>query len=366
MKYSITQQDKALIALTTQTRITNSKLHLIIDTLDDVSVIFSDNFDIYLKGVVTTKDINSINSIDIEVLESYLKELERKNIEVFTYLSDIYPKNLKEISSSPIVLYAKGNLDLLKEYNTLAVVGTRRASNYGEEVAKSFSRVLAKNGVCIISGLADGIDSVAHKGTLDSKGKTIAVLGSGFDYIYPATNIGLAKDIVDNNGLLLTEYMPSETPQNFHFPARNRIVAGLSKAVLIVEAPARSGALITKEIALDCNRDIFVVPGRVTDVFSRGSNEVIKSCQGSIVLSVDDILEYFGQLNTYHNHRKCVQLSMEEEIVYDILAVNDEHYEVILARSGMQPSQLNSLLMQMELKNIVKRLPGNIYTSTKI
>lgn len=366
MEYIVTPQDKAIIALTTQTDLTYAKLKSIIETLQDVSVIFSSDITKYsFVAGLTASDVNKIAQIDIERVNAYLNNLRAQNIQVFTILSYIYPKRLKEIYNPPVVLYAKGNLKLLKENDTLSVVGTRRCTNYGREVTKEFCKTFAHKGLVIISGLADGIDTIAHETALEYMGKTIAVIGSGFNHIYPTTNTALVEKIIDNNGLILTEYEAGETPQAFHFPARNRIIAGLSRGVLIVEAPLRSGALITKEYALECNREIFVVPGRINDIYSKGSNEVIRSCQGSIVLSADDVLEFYGKNADIMGKSKDIQLSMEEQVILSILEVDDVHYEAILLKSGFASSQLNSLLMKMELKGIIKKLPGNIYTSVK-
>ncbi len=360
-QYILNDEDKAVIALVTQANISYAKAKYIIEALDDVSVIFSADRLKYAK--IKDKDtIEKLSNIDVDLVNNYIANLDRSNIEVITYVSQIYPDNLREIHNPPLVLYAKGNLDLLVYKNNLSIVGTRRATSYGEEVTKSFAKTLAKEGICIVSGLADGIDTIAHQGAVSVKGKTIAVMGSGFNNIYPANNIGLVDKIVETGGLVITEYKSNELPQTYHFPARNRIIAGLSLAVLIVEAPARSGALITKEYALECNREIFVVPGRITDIYSKGSNEIIKSCQSTMVLSVNDILEFFGRVGEKKSNADGVQLSLEEQLIIEILGAEEVHYEKIIAASGLSSSTLNSLLIKLELKNIIKKLPGNIYT----
>jgi len=261
MLYELTMQDKAVIALSIQAKLSYTKVKNIIETLEDVSVIFSNNNLKNKLKFLDDKDYNQITDIDMDKLNSFLNNLQKSNIQIFTIYSSIYPYNLKQIYSPPLVLFAKGNLDLLLQNNNLAVVGTRRCTNYGEEITKSFVKTLAKSDICIVSGLAEGIDTIAHQSALEVKGKTIAVIGSGFNNIYPTNNVKLADKIIESGGLIITEYEPSEKAQSFHFPARNRIIAGLSTSVLIVEAPARSGALITKEYALENSREIFVVPG---------------------------------------------------------------------------------------------------------
>jgi len=366
MLYELTMQDKAVIALSIQAKLSYTKVKNIIETLEDVSVIFSNNNLKNKLKFLDDKDYNQITDIDMDKLNSFLNNLQKSNIQIFTIYSSIYPYNLKQIYSPPLVLFAKGNLDLLLQNNNLAVVGTRRCTNYGEEITKSFVKTLAKSDICIVSGLAEGIDTIAHQSALEVKGKTIAVIGSGFNNIYPTNNVKLADKIIESGGLIITEYEPSEKAQSFHFPARNRIIAGLSTSVLIVEAPARSGALITKEYALENSREIFVVPGRINDIYSKGSNEIIKSCQSVMVTSVDEILAFYGKVAGEEKKITAVQLSMEEQIVYNLLLVDDLHYEILLSKSQLSSSQLNSILMKLEIKNIVKKLPGNIYSSIKI
>ena len=158
--------------------------------------------------------------------------------------------------------------------------------------------------------------------------------------------------------------MLSEKPQTYHFPARNRIIAGLSKGVLIIEAPMRSGALITKEYALEFNRELFVVPGRINDIYSKGSNEVIRSCQGSMVLTAQDVLQAYNKCLDGVGESKRVQLSIEEELIYKTLEMGEKHYETLLIETGLGASQLNILLTKLELMGVVAKLPGNIYTIT--
>ncbi|MBE5735126.1 MAG: DNA-protecting protein DprA [Clostridiales bacterium] len=359
MNNILNDNDKAVIALVIQTNITYAKIKEIIETLPDVSLIFSID---KVSGLISKNLVSEINKIDVELLNNYICNVNSMGIDIVTYLSDMYPDNLREIHNPPLLLYTKGDLSLMSGSDNLAVVGTRRATSYGEEVTNVFCKTLAKEGLCIVSGLADGIDTFAHQSAVNVKGKTIAVLGSGINNIYPAVNVGLAEKIIATGGLVISEYPPNEGPQAYHFPARNRIIAGISKGVLIIEAPLRSGALITKEYALDCNRDIFVVPGRITDIYSKGSNEVIKSCQGAIVLSPEDILNSFGK--TLNNRGKSVvmQFTLEEQLIIDVLNGKEVHFDAIITQSGLTSAKVNSILMKLELKNIVKKMPGNMYT----
>lgn len=205
--------------------------------------------------------------------------------------SKYYPERLKNIDDAPKELYCLGNLELLNYKNNIAMIGSRNCSNYGERAAKDFAYNLAREDICIISGLAKGIDSFSHIGALNAKGKTIAVLGSGLDNIYPKENIKLVEEIINNNGLVISEYPLGTKPLKYHFPARNRIISGLSDSVLVVEARKNSGTNITVDFALEQGKDVFVIPGNIYSKTSDGTNFLIT--EGAIpVLNYKDILDY--------------------------------------------------------------------------
>ena len=193
-------------------------------------------------------------------LEQYVEYMEKYQIGIITILEKDYPKKLKNIYDPPIVLYYKGNRKLVSSNKIIGIVGCRNCSIYGEEVSKKFAQDLAKEEVCIISGMAKGIDSAAHIGALREKGKTIAVLGSGLDRVYPSENIKLYNEIIKNGGLILSEYVIGTNANRMNFPARNRIISGLSDGLLVVEAKEKSGTLITVDFALEQGKDVFVVP----------------------------------------------------------------------------------------------------------
>ena len=203
--------------------------------------------------------------------------------------SKYYPERLKNIYDAPKELYCLGNLELLNYKNNIAMIGSRNCSGYGERAAKDFAYNLAKEDVCIVSGLAKGIDSFSHIGALNAKGKTIAVLGSGLDNIYPKENIKLVEEIINNNGLVISEYPLGTKPLKYHFPARNRIISGLSDSILVVEARKNSGTNITVDFALEQGKDVFVIPGNIYSKTSEGTNFLIT--EGAIpILSYKDIL----------------------------------------------------------------------------
>ena len=204
--------------------------------------------------------------------------------------SKYYPERLKNIDDAPKELYCLGNLELLNYKKNIAIIGSRNCSSYGERAAKDFAYNLAKEDICIVSGLAKGIDSFSHIGALSAKGKTIAVLGSGLDNIYPKENIGVFKEIIKNNGLVISEYPLGTKPLKYHFPARNRIISGISDSILVVEARKNSGTNITVDFALEQGKDVFVIPGNIYSKTSDGTNFLIT--EGAIpVTSYVDILK---------------------------------------------------------------------------
>ncbi len=268
-----------------------------------------------------------------------------------------YPKRLLEIHTSPEILYCRGNLKLLNSLS-FGVVGTRKLTSYGKEAARSITTDLAKNGFTIVSGLALGIDAVAHKAALDSNAKTIAVLGSGIDdtCIYPETNFSLAKEILDKDGLIISEY-PIGTPgYKSNFPERNRIISGLSVGVLIVEADKASGSLITARCALDQNRDVFAVPGSIFSSKSIGPNSLIQK-GAKLVTSARDILEEYEQ-NPQLFEAKKNTLSTKDPIQIKILDILDikgpSPVDEITKELGDETRKIATALSMLEIAGYIK------------
>ena len=226
---------------------------------------------------------------NIDFIIEYMK---RNKIELIHINSKCYPDKLKDLYDKPVVLYVKGNKELLNSFS-LAIIGCRENSEYGKIVAHKLSYDISKKGIVTISGLARGIDSIAHKGTLYANGKTIAVIGSSIDNIYPKENVGLANEIVKNGGLIVSEYVIGSETKKMNFPARNRIISGLSNGVVVIEAKKKSGTMITVDFALEQGKEVFAVPGNITSSNSEGTNELIK--QGAkCVANVTDIIEEFA------------------------------------------------------------------------
>lgn len=358
----LNKQEKAILFLTGCDFITYKKQLKIVEEV--VLVNLFDNFTQFIEDVstiLTQKEIDKLKEEFDEVkLNNYISNLNSANISVVTIMSSNYSKLLKEIDNPPLLLYAKGDVSLLNS-TCVAIVGTRRASRYGKDVTEQFSSALAKSGVTIVSGLADGVDTFSHQSCVNAKGKTIAVLGGGINNIYPATNTNLANKIIETGGLIVSEYKPNEKPQTYYFPVRNRIIAGLSKVVLITEATEKSGSMHTKNYALEFGREVFAVPGRINDIYSSGCNKIIKTCQSAIALEPNDVLNFLGK-NFVENQTKVVQYSLTDKIILDIIDVNEVHYEEILAKSGLDSKELNTNLIRLELKNLIKKLPGNFYS----
>lgn len=221
-------------------------------------------------------------------LEKYQWYMEEQNIQIVTIQDKRYPYRLKQIYDPPIVLFVKGNIEILSQ-RAIAMVGCRNCSEYGKRVAIDLAGALSKKEISIISGLAQGIDTYSHMGCLKQKGKTIAVVGNGLDMVYPPSNQKLAQEIIRQGGCMVSEYIVGTKPVKMNFPARNRIISGLSQGVVVVEAKKKSGTLITVDFALEQGKEVYVVPGNITSCNSEGTNELIK--QGAtLVTNVEDII----------------------------------------------------------------------------
>lgn len=293
--------------------------------------------------------------------EKEWKKLEKEKIKIITIRDENYPKLLKEIYDLPAILYLKGELKKEENY-PLAVVGTRKMSFYGREVTEKIVRDLARYNLTIISGLALGIDGLAHKITLQEKGRTIAVLGGGLDEktLYPSIHKDLVKKIVDMGGAVISEYPVGVWPTKYSFPARNRIIAGLCLGTLVTEAPIGSGALITAKFALEQNREVFAVPGNIYNKNSEGCNWLIK--QGAkVVTKTDDVLEVLNLELLLKKEKKIIAETKEEEILLKYFSREPIHIDELIQRSGLPSSQVSATLSIMEIKEKVKNLGQGNY-----
>ena len=283
-----------------------------------------------------------------------------EKIKIIKKSSKEYPKILREIVNAPKQLYVRGELPKNHEMN-FAIVGTRAASEYGKTLAFKIAKELAELGFNIVSGLALGIDTQAHLGALAGGGKTIAVLGSGTldASIFPKENLALVKKIVDSGGAVISEYEPQAKSEIWYFPERNRIVSGLSRGALVVEAPEKSGALITARMALEQNREVFAIPGSVFSKNSVGANNLIKS-GAKMVTSVDDILEELNLtgLKSQKEENKKENMSPEEKLIFSIIEKEPVHIDKICEIAKMPAGRVMSIVSILEIQGIIKNIGG--------
>lgn len=293
--------------------------------------------------------------------ERAMKAIGRFDLGVLTLQDGAYPKLLKEISDPPGVLFIRGQLTSDDEL-ALSVVGSRRITPYGRRATEELVRPLVLEGMTIVSGLALGVDSVAHKVALSSGGRTIAVLGCGLDQIYPASHKQLADQIVDGRGAVISEYPPKTPSYPSNFPVRNRIIAGLSLGVVVVEAALESGSLLTAKSALDYNREVFAVPGPIFSETSVGTNNLLKM-GAKVVTSTDDILVElsFRKRKKHTQAKKIMADTPEEGKLLPLLSTEPVHVDKLIEQSGLSTSDVNGALILMEMKGKVKNLGGNFY-----
>lgn len=311
---------------------------------------------------ITQEDVNSIlnSKSPYKIQENYAK-LYLNSIYFVSKEDESYPEKLKTIYDAPFALYVKGQLPE-PGMKTLAIVGARECSPYGKEMAKYLAGAVAKNKIAVISGLARGIDCYAHEGALCSGGVTYAVLGSGIDLCYPKENMNLYCEIQKEGGII-SEYPPGTQPLSYNFPMRNRIISGLSDAILVIEAKVKSGSLITVDFGLEQGKDIFAVPGRLTDRLSEGCNNLIKM-GAKLVTTPKDILEEFipnfeeGQAFMKKNNNLLESVG---KIVYSCLSLEPKHLELIALESKLPMDLLMEQLVLMELSGMVRQTMKNYY-----
>lgn len=319
---------------------------------------FSSSYSI-LDKILTREQFDKMSyAQNQQFLQNYILGFESKGLTIITFCSEAYPKQFLNYFEKPLILYCKGDISLLKS-KCVGIVGSRKETRYGRDVTEKFAKALASNGLTIVSGLADGVDMIAHHSALEVGGKTIAVMGSGFENIYPKTNFDLEKEI-EQKGLVITEYRPKIEPAVWHYPFRNRIIAGLSSAVLITEASVKSGSLYTRDYCIEYGVDLYAVPGEITSFQSGGTNQILKACQASLVTSPDDILQNLNIKNFYKPVVANLQLSFEEQAIIKILD-KEMHFDEIQSLTNFDTKKLVTLLTELEISGIIKKLAGNYY-----
>lgn len=317
-----------------------------------------------IKAGIEEKIAEEFSAARIEINpEKLIAQLVKEDIKIITINDELYPKLLTEIYNPPPLLYYKGRFNLKNDFS-LAVVGTRKYTSYGQQVTENLVKNLTQNNLTIISGLAIGIDSLAHSAALEAKGKTIAILGSGLDRqsLYPSQNRYLADKIIASGGAIISEFPPGTPPLKHNFPQRNRIISGLSLGTLVIEAGKKSGALITAAYALEQNREVFAVPGNIYSPVSKGSNKLIR--QGAtIVTSSQDIIEALNltQATAYIESKKALPESEEEKKIISLLSHEPIHIDDLVRLTKLDTATANSTLVIMEMKGMVRNLGGMNY-----
>jgi DNA processing protein len=312
-----------------------------------------------------SKVIESLVQVRSQVsLQQVWDRIQREGVQVLIWDDEAYPRRLKEIDQPPPVLYVRGEMIPSDEW-AVAIVGTRRVTAYGRQVAQEISSVLASSGVTVVSGLARGVDSLAHQAALEAGGRTLAVLGSGVDVVYPPEHRPLANKII-TNGALISDYPLGAQPDGINFPPRNRIISGLSLAVVIVEAGEKSGALITAEFAADQGRDVFAVPGNINAPQSVGCNRLIQ--QGARpLLNPGEVLEMLD-LTMVYEHRSARRVLPSDATESQLLAVIERepvHVDEIMAQTHLPVEKITAALALMELKGMVKQVGGMRYIAVR-
>ena len=279
------------------------------------------------------------------------------NYDFITINDDIYPECLKEISDPPEKLYYKGNLELLKSERMIAVVGTRNPSSYGKLCCEYMIKKMSKADITIVSGFAKGIDSIAHKTSLITGTKTIAVIASGLDIVYPASNLSLYKEI-EEKGLILSEYEAGTKPFKGNFPRRNRIIAGLSKGVIVVESKDRGGSLITADLALEYNRDVYAVPGDIFSEYSKGCNNLIRDAKAKSLSNIKELLEDYNWENK--EETKSLKFTKNQQLILDSLS-SEKSLDRILEETKIEQTEILSELINLEIMGLIKSIAGGRY-----
>lgn len=344
----------------------------VVDIIEDNGINIEELFDLSDKEIRNLKNINSnikeniVKYKSIVNLENTKNELHKNSIEYICIKDDDYPNNLKHIYNPPKILFYKGDISILKENLGLAMIGSRKATDYGISCAKNISKQLSDLGINIISGLAIGIDYYSHIGCLNGKAKAVGVLASSVDNPLPKQNNKLAEKILEDGGLLLSQYLPNERVFPSNFSSRNRIISGLSDGVIVVEAGEKSGALITVEYALDQGKNVFAVPGRINSYMSKGCHKIIKE-GAKLIEDIDDIL-YEYQINSIKYKENCKNydnIELSEQYIRVIEAVKYKgvlHIDEICANTRMEIKKVNSILNELVLKDLLVELRNKTYS----
>lgn len=342
-----------------------ARLRLLLEAFGDVKTAWQASPLALRNAGLSSKLVETLvrvrNDID---LSAVWQRLEKQGIAVITWQDKHYPRRLREIDQPPPVLYTRGEL-LLEDEWAVAVVGTRRVTPYGRQITEQVATTLAHSGVTVVSGLAHGVDAIAHQAAINAGGRTIAVLGCGVDRIYPPDHRRLAERLLEH-GALLSDYAPGTPPEAVNFPPRNRIISGLSMAVVVIEAGERSGALITAQFAAEQGREVFAVPGNINAPQSSGTNRLIQ--QGAHpLLEVRDLLDNLDLdlVTEQQTARKVIPADTLEAKLLSLLSQQPLHVDEIRNQADMPIEKISAALTLMELKGLVRQVGGMQYVSVR-
>jgi DNA processing protein len=320
-----------------------------------------------IEGIGEVRANNIKSFTDFSKAEDEIKFIEKYKIKPLFISDNDYPQRLLNCYDSPTLLYYKGSADL-NALKIISIIGTRHHTEYGKQVAEKMIKELAAHNITIVSGLAFGIDAIAHKSSIKNDMPTVGVLAHGLDQIYPSEHSNLAKDMLKNNGGLLTEFRSKSKPDKHNFPTRNRIVAGMSDATIVIETGIKGGSMITAELANGYNKDVFAIPGRVTDHKNAGCNFLIKNNKAVLLSDAQELIETMGweeqsrKSGVRSQKELFIELSDEERIVVNILKEKESvPIDEINLKSGLSSSAVAAAILSLELQNAVLSLPGKLY-----
>ena len=367
----------SILALNTITELIPKKIISLIEYLGSASNVLQTNTKEIQQIVdITDRTAQTIKErANLKFAQEELLLAKKNNINILTYIDDDYPSQLKTMCDYPPILYIKGKIDK-NDINSISIVGSRRATNYGKIVTEQFCKYFAQQEITTVSGLANGIDTQVHISTIQSSGKTIAVVGNGLLECYPAGNRKLQEDI-SNNGAIISEFNLHQRALPINFPRRNRIIAALSQATIVVEAAIKSGSLITAELACEYGKDVFAVPGQIYSKYSQGPNSLIK--QGAfIALNPKDIIEQNSILGNYVLKRKKTKnktvkkdtSSMSTSSINILKMIKSSFdgisLDEISLKANIAVSELSTILLDLELNGFIKSMPGQVYVATEL
>jgi len=320
-----------------------------------------------IEGIGSVRAASIKEFIDFSKAEAEIIFIEKYNIQPLFISDKNYPKRLLNCYDSPTLLYYKGTADL-NTSKIVAIIGTRTHTEYGKQVTEKLIREIAEQNITIISGLAFGIDALAHKAAIKNNLPTVGILAHGLNQIYPSEHAGLAKDMIKNNGGLLTEFGSKTKPDKHNFPTRNRIVAGMSDATIVIETGIKGGSMITAELANGYNKDVFAIPGRTNDTKSAGCNYLIKNNKAMLLTDAKELMEVMGweektnKAGVRSPKKIFIELSREEKIIFEILNEKQSvHIDEINIKSGLSSSAVAAAILSLELQNAIVSLPGKLY-----